>query len=91
MYADLVDSETGRRIGGIREEILPRKGEVVLLKRGKSVNRCVVENVEWSYEVNTLYPKDSLIFHHPKILLSFIVIIPKHEEHNSLLEKQKKK
>lgn len=77
MYAELINSETGKSLGGIREETLPRKGEVVWITKGKMISKYSVENIEWSYEINTLYPKDSLIFHYPKIILNYIVTVPK--------------
>jgi hypothetical protein len=77
LYAELINTETGKSLGGIREEVLPRKGEVVWITKGKMISKYSVENVEWNYEVNTLYPKDNLSFHYPKIMLSLIVTVPK--------------
>jgi hypothetical protein len=77
MYVELIDSETGKVIGGIREETLPRKGEVLWVTKGKMISKYSVQNVEWNYEVNTLYPKDTLSFHYPKIILSHIVTVQK--------------
>ncbi len=77
MHADLIDAETGKSVGTICEEILPRKGEVVWVTKGKMISKYSVENVEWNYEVNTLYPKDNLSFHCPKIILSHIVTVQK--------------
>lgn len=77
IYAELIDSETGNKVGGIREEELPRKGEVIWITVGKMIRKYSVQNVEWDYEVNTMYSNDSLIFHYPKIILSHIVTVQK--------------
>jgi hypothetical protein len=42
MYAELINIETGRSLGGIREEVLPRKGEVVWITRGKMISKYSV-------------------------------------------------
>jgi len=80
MYVELINTENGKSLGGIREEILPRKGEVIWITKGKMINKYSVENVEWNYEVNTLYPRDTLIFHYPKIMVNLIVTVPKVNE-----------
>lgn len=73
VYAELIDNETGKSFGGIREETLPRKGEVVWITKGKMLSKYSVQSIEWRYKKNTLYPKDPLVFHYPKIILSLIV------------------
>jgi hypothetical protein len=80
MYVELINTENGKSLGGIREETLPRKGEVIWITKGKMISKYSVENVEWNYEVNTLYPRDTLIFHYPKIMVNLIVTVPKVNE-----------
>lgn len=89
IYAELINAETGKSIGGIREEILPRKGEVLWVTKGKMISKYSVENVEWSYEINTLYPKDTLIFHYPRIILNHIITVQKSALNCENLTKEK--
>jgi len=81
IYAELINAETGKSLGGIREDAIPRKGEVVWITKGKMISKYVVENVEWNYEVNTLYPKDPLSTKdYRRIILSHIVTVQKEKE-----------
>lgn len=76
MHAQFIDYETGKELGFLLDEEFPRKGEVVFITNRKMISKYVVENVEWNLEVNTLYPKDPLMRHYPKIFLSIIVTVP---------------
>jgi hypothetical protein len=78
MYAELINSETGKSVGKIREETLPRKGEVIWITKGKMISKYSVQNIEWNYSVNTLYPKDPLsVKEYNRIILSHIVTVQK--------------